>query len=45
MTIFSIVLQSLLALMFLMAGFGKVTGSKMHVEASRNGDIRNGFES
>lgn len=32
MTIFSIVLQSLLALMFLMAGFGKVTGSKMHVE-------------
>jgi putative oxidoreductase len=33
MDILAIVLQSLLALMFLMAGLGKVTGSKMHVEA------------
>ena len=32
MNIFSIVLQSLLALAFLMAGLGKVSGSKMHVE-------------
>jgi putative oxidoreductase len=30
--ILSIVLQVLLALMFLMAGFGKITGSKMHVD-------------
>ncbi|SFF46974.1 hypothetical protein SAMN04487969_1468 [Paenibacillus algorifonticola] len=28
----SIILQSALVLMFLMAGIGKVTGSKMHVE-------------
>lgn len=32
MDIVSIVLQSLLALMFLMAGFGKVSGNKMHVD-------------
>jgi putative oxidoreductase len=32
MNILSIVLQSLLILMFLMAGLGKITGSKMHVE-------------
>jgi putative oxidoreductase len=32
MDILSIVLQGLLALAFLMAGLGKVTGSKMHVE-------------
>lgn len=32
MDILAIVLQSLLALAFLMAGFGKMTGSKMHVE-------------
>ncbi|MFD0673213.1 DoxX family protein [Cohnella sp. GCM10027633] len=32
MEIVSIVLQSLLALMFLMAGFGKASGNKMHVE-------------
>jgi putative oxidoreductase len=32
MDILAYVLQGLLALMFLMAGFGKVTGSKMHVE-------------
>lgn len=32
MNIVSIVLQSLLALAFLMAGLGKVSGSKMHVE-------------
>lgn len=32
MNILSIVLQSLLVLIFLMAGFGKITGSKMHVE-------------
>jgi len=36
MTILSIVLQSLLALMFLMAGFGKVSGSKMHVEGFKH---------
>jgi len=33
MEIVVIVLQSLLALMFLMAGMGKTTGSKLHVEA------------
>lgn len=33
MVIVTYVLQGILALMFLMAGFGKVTGSKMHVEA------------
>jgi putative oxidoreductase len=33
MEILTYVLQGILALMFLMAGFGKVTGSKMHVEA------------
>ncbi|MFB3163447.1 DoxX family protein [Neobacillus sp. 179-J 1A1 HS] len=33
MGILTYVLQGILALMFLMAGFGKVTGSKMHVEA------------
>ncbi|SEB99248.1 DoxX family protein [Paenibacillus sp. GP183] len=32
MAILAIVLQSLLALMFLMAGVGKLSGSKMHVE-------------
>lgn len=32
MDILVIVLQSLLALAFLMAGLGKITGSKMHVE-------------
>jgi putative oxidoreductase len=32
MDILIIVLQSLLALMFLMAGFGKISGSKMHIE-------------
>jgi uncharacterized membrane protein YphA (DoxX/SURF4 family) len=32
MDILSMVLQGLLALMFLMAGLGKITGSKMHVE-------------
>jgi putative oxidoreductase len=32
MNILSIVLQSLLLLAFLMAGMGKVAGSKMHVE-------------
>ncbi|MEX2460031.1 MAG: DoxX family protein [Paenibacillaceae bacterium] len=32
MDILAIVLQSLLALAFLMAGMGKITGSKMHVE-------------
>jgi putative oxidoreductase len=36
MTIFSIVLQSLLALMFLMAGLGKISGSKMHVEGFKH---------
>lgn len=30
------IFQGILALMFLMAGFGKVTGSKMHVEAFKN---------
>jgi putative oxidoreductase len=33
MVILTFILQGILALMFLMAGFGKVTGSKMHVEA------------
>ncbi|OCT14597.1 hypothetical protein A8709_17165 [Paenibacillus pectinilyticus] len=32
MHVVSIILQSLLALAFLMAGIGKITGSKMHVE-------------
>lgn len=32
MNILAIVLQSLLALAFLMAGLGKITGSQMHVE-------------
>lgn len=36
MEILTYVLQGILALMFLMAGFGKVTGSKMHVEAFNN---------
>ena len=36
MTHFSIVLQSLLALMFLMAGLGKIAGSKMHVEGFKH---------
>ncbi|MBD2868846.1 DoxX family protein [Paenibacillus arenilitoris] len=36
MTIFSIILQSILVLMFLMAGFGKVSGSKMHVEGFKH---------
>ena len=33
MEIITYILQGILALLFLMAGFGKVTGSKMHVEA------------
>src|SRR3954463_2644124 len=33
MVILTFILQGILALMFLMAGFGKVTGSKLHVEA------------
>ncbi|MEK5419017.1 hypothetical protein BSK49_22940 [Paenibacillus odorifer] len=32
MTILAWILQGLLALMFIMAGFGKITGSKMHIE-------------
>jgi uncharacterized membrane protein YphA (DoxX/SURF4 family) len=36
MTVFSIILQSVLALMFLMAGMGKVSGSKMHVEGFKH---------
>ncbi len=32
LSMISIILQSALVLMFLMAGIGKVTGSKMHVE-------------
>ncbi|QFF99282.1 DoxX family protein [Psychrobacillus glaciei] len=32
MTILGWVLQGLLALMFIMAGSGKITGSKMHIE-------------
>ncbi|WP_028402246.1 DoxX family protein [Ectobacillus panaciterrae] len=36
MTVFSIILQSLLALMFLMAGLGKIAGSKMHVEGFKH---------
>lgn len=36
MTVFSIVLQSLLALMFLVAGMGKISGSKMTVEGFKH---------
>jgi putative oxidoreductase len=36
MNILSIVLQSLLLLAFLMAGMGKVAGSKMHVEGFKH---------
>jgi uncharacterized membrane protein YphA (DoxX/SURF4 family) len=36
MEIVTYILQGILALMFLMAGFGKVAGSKMHVEAFKN---------
>ncbi|SEO72769.1 DoxX family protein [Paenibacillus sp. OV219] len=36
MNVLSIVLESLLALMFLMAGFGKISGSKMHVEGFKH---------
>lgn len=36
MTIFSVILQSLLALMFLMAGLGKISGSKMHVDGFKH---------
>lgn len=36
MTIFSVILQSVLALMFLMAGLGKIAGSKMHVEGFKH---------
>lgn len=36
MSIVSIVLQSLLALAFLMAGLGKISGSKMHVEGFKH---------
>lgn len=32
MEILAYILQGILALMFLMARFGKITGSKMHVE-------------
>lgn len=32
MEILAWILQGLLGLMFIMAGFGKITGSKMHVE-------------
>ena len=32
MTILAWILQGLLALMFVMAGLGKITGSKMHIE-------------
>lgn len=36
MDILVYVLQGILTLMFLMAGFGKVTGSKMHVEGFKH---------
>jgi putative oxidoreductase len=36
MAILSFILQGLLALMFLMAGLGKITGSKMHVEGFKH---------
>ncbi|MDB5052353.1 MAG: hypothetical protein JWM44_403 [Bacilli bacterium] len=36
MDIFAIVLQSLLALAFLRGGFGKITGSRMHVEGFKH---------
>lgn len=44
MNIVSIVLQSLLILAFVMAGSGKVAGSKMHVDNFKNGVYHNGFE-
>lgn len=36
MEIATYLLQGILVLMFLMAGFGKVTGSKMHVEGFKH---------
>lgn len=36
MEIVTYILQGILALMFLMAGFGKIIGSKMHVEAFKH---------
>lgn len=36
MEILAYILQGILALLFLMAGFGKVTGSKMHVEGFKH---------
>ncbi len=36
MGILTYILQGILAFMFLMAGFGKVTGSKMHVEGFKH---------
>ncbi|WP_100487265.1 DoxX family protein [Sporolactobacillus pectinivorans] len=36
MELVTFILQGILALIFLMAGFGKVTGSKMHVEAFKH---------
>lgn len=43
MDILVIVLQSLLALAFLMAGVGKITGSKMHVEGFKKWDLPQWF--
>ncbi|WP_258313415.1 DoxX family protein [Paenibacillus sp. tmac-D7] len=42
MDILAFVLQGLLALAFLMAGLGKITGSKMHVEGFKHWRCRNG---
>ncbi|MEC0180788.1 DoxX family protein [Paenibacillus peoriae] len=36
MTILLVIMQSLLALMFLMAGLGKISGSKMHVDGFKH---------
>ncbi|MEX1031251.1 MAG: DoxX family protein [Paenibacillaceae bacterium] len=43
MDILSFILQGLLALMFLMAGLGKITGSKMHVEGFKHWRLPQGF--
>ncbi|MCM3790817.1 DoxX family protein [Domibacillus indicus] len=45
MEIVAYILQGILALMFLMAGFGKITGSKMHVEAFNHWGLPQWFRS
>lgn len=45
MSIVSIILQSLLILVFLMAGGSKITGAKMQVEAFKHLGLRSGSAS